>query len=136
MFYRSFDLICICCSPLLPLCCYSYTGADAIYSPMARACSQGACIQTLAATLLYPDDVIEESEYLLLFNECEEKNPAQCLYCKYLQYKQFALDSLDEKECLANFHFKANNIHLLKQNQQFLMGTSVHMPLTTNLLLP
>jgi len=42
MFYKSFELICICCSPLLPLCCYSYTGAHAVYSSRARAGSRQA----------------------------------------------------------------------------------------------
>ena len=65
--------------------------------------------QHLAAALLYAYDVLDEGEHLLIVKECEEKIPA----LRHSKYKMFAFDSLDEEECLAEFHFKAIDIHRL-----------------------
>ena len=67
--------------------------------------------QHLAAALLYLDDVIEESECLLLVKDCEGKIPV----LSHSKYERVAFDSLDEEECLAEFFFKANDIHRLFQ---------------------
>ena len=67
--------------------------------------------QHLAAALLYADDVMKESEYLLLVEDYEENIPVLShLICHW-----FALDSLDEEECLAEFGFRASDIHRLSQ---------------------
>ena len=61
--------------------------------------------------LAYDDDIINDEEFLLLYDINTSKN----LDFPYEQYGPFDLDKLSDDECLANFRFFKNDIYTLSE---------------------
>ena len=55
---------------------------------------------------LYADDLIDEGEYLLLVEECEDKAPV----FQYWKYNRLRLEEMTDDECISKFRFKREDI--------------------------
>ena len=57
--------------------------------------------------LAYDDEIIDDDEFLLLWDRFTSKNP--CF--PYWDYENFQLDELDPAECKAEFRFEKSDLH-------------------------
>lgn len=59
----------------------------------------------------YDDDLIDDDEFLLLYEANKSKNPE----FPYGENGRFNLEKMDDSECKAEFRFRKNDIHLLAE---------------------
>jgi len=77
--------------------------------------------QTREALLLsHAIEVIDEDEFLLLYDVNKSKNPGY----PYWNYDAFDLDSTTDDECTSEFRFLKNDVYLLAKLWIFLMLSS------------
>ena len=59
----------------------------------------------------YADSVVDDDEFMLLYDVCHSKNPE----FPYKEYADFCLEDMDEAECTAEFRFHKEEIPLLAE---------------------
>lgn len=64
--------------------------------------------------LAYDDEIIDDEEFLLLYEQHVSKNP--CF--PYEEYEKFDLDVMDPEECKAEFRFEKNDLSSLAEALQ------------------
>ena len=75
-----------------------------------------------ALALMFMEDVIDEVEFLMLYETVNKKNPS----FPYWSYNRFDLIRLTDEECKAEFRFGLAELPQKKRDCGNWHGTSVH----------